>query len=47
MSAQTVTIVSGVLLLVVFALVAWNLMRRRDHRGQENHTSRGKPFDRR
>lgn len=30
MSAQTVTILSGVLLLVVFALVAWNLRRHRD-----------------
>ena len=29
MSAQTVTIVSGVLLLVVFALVAWRLRGRR------------------
>jgi len=33
MSAESVTILSGVLLLVVFALVAWNLKRRR-HRGQ-------------
>jgi hypothetical protein len=32
MSAQAVTILSGVLLLVVFALVAWNLRRRRHHR---------------
>lgn len=32
MTAQTVTIVSGVLLLVVFALVAWNVRRRRDAR---------------
>jgi lipopolysaccharide export system protein LptC len=30
MSAQTVTIISGVLLLVVFVLVAWNLRRHRD-----------------
>lgn len=34
MSAQAVTILSGVLLLVVFALVAWNLKRRRHRRGQ-------------
>jgi hypothetical protein len=32
MTAQTVTIISGVLLLVVFALVAWNVRRRRDDR---------------
>lgn len=31
MSAQTMTVVSGVLLLVVFVLVAWNLRRRRGH----------------
>ncbi len=30
MSAQTITIISGVLLLVVFALVAWNVRRHRD-----------------
>lgn len=35
MSAQTVTIMSGVLLLVVFALVAWNLRRHRDASKQE------------
>jgi len=35
MSAQTVTIISGVLLLAVFALVAWNLRRRRDPSKQE------------
>lgn len=35
MSAETVTIISGVLLLAVFALVAWNLRRRRDPRKQE------------
>lgn len=29
MSAQSVTLVSGVLLLVLFALVGWNLRRRR------------------
>jgi hypothetical protein len=31
MSAQTVTILSGVILLLVFALVAWN-QRRRERR---------------
>ncbi|HEX9640985.1 MAG TPA: hypothetical protein VGB13_06705 [Candidatus Krumholzibacteria bacterium] len=34
MSAQTVTILSGILLLVVFALVGWNLRRHRA-RGEE------------
>jgi len=29
MDAQTVTIVSGVVLLLVFALVGWNLRRHR------------------
>jgi len=29
MSAQTVTIISGIALLVVIALVAWNQRRRR------------------
>jgi hypothetical protein len=32
MSGQTVTMISGALLLVLFALVAWNLRRRRDSR---------------
>ena len=32
MNEETVTMISGVLLLVVFALVAWNLRRRRDAR---------------
>jgi hypothetical protein len=31
MSAQTMTIISGVGLLIVFALVAWNLRRHRNH----------------
>ena len=31
MSAQTVTIISGIALLVVLALVAWNQTRRRRH----------------
>ncbi|MFH7325790.1 hypothetical protein [Desulfurivibrio sp. C05AmB] len=34
MSAQTATIVSGIVLLVVFILVGWNL-RRRNRSGQE------------
>jgi hypothetical protein len=34
MSAQTATIISGVVLLVVFALVGWNLRRGRARRGQ-------------
>lgn len=29
MDAQTVTIISGIALLVVFALVGWNLRRNR------------------
>ncbi len=29
MSAQTVTVLSGIVLLVVFALVGWNLRRNR------------------
>ena len=29
MSAQTITIVSGIVLLLVFALVGWNLRQRR------------------
>ena len=29
MSAQTITILSGIVLLVVFALVGWNLRRNR------------------
>jgi lipopolysaccharide export system protein LptC len=40
MSAQTVTIISGVLLLVVFALVAWNLRRHRDARKPERPNRR-------
>jgi hypothetical protein len=32
MSAQAVTMLSGVILLLVFALVAWNLRRRRERR---------------
>lgn len=40
MSAQTVTIISGVLLLVVFALVAWNLRRHRDPSEQERPNRR-------
>ena len=40
MSAQTVTIMSGVLLLVVFALVAWNLRRHRDPSKKERHNGR-------
>lgn len=32
MSAQTVTILSGVILLLVFALVAWNRRRHRERR---------------
>jgi len=32
MSAQTVTMLSGVILLLVFALVAWNQRRRRERR---------------
>jgi hypothetical protein len=31
-SADTMTILSGILLVVVFGLVAWNLRRRRDGR---------------
>jgi uncharacterized protein (TIGR03382 family) len=38
MSAQTITMISGVLLLVVFALVAWTLRRRRDPRRQDRGT---------
>ena len=42
MSAQAVTIVSGIVLLVVFALVGWNLRRIRARReegraGDETH----------
>jgi lipopolysaccharide export system protein LptC len=40
MSAETVTIISGVLLLVVFALVAWNLRRHRDPSKQERPNRR-------
>lgn len=40
MSAQTATILSGVLLLVVFALVAWNLRRHRDPTKQERANRR-------
>ena len=35
MSAQTVTIASGIILLLVFLLVAWNLRRRRSRRSKE------------
>ena len=35
MNAQTVTIISGVLLLVVFALVAWTHRRHRDPSRQQ------------
>lgn len=36
MSAQTTTIVSGILLLVVFLLVGWNLRRRNDRPGPDD-----------
>jgi hypothetical protein len=35
MSAQNVTIISGVVLLVVFALAGLNLRRSRNRRGQD------------
>ena len=35
MSAQTVTILSGVLLIAVFALVGWRSRRARDARGRD------------
>jgi hypothetical protein len=34
MSAQATTIASGIVLLGLFVLVAWNLRRRRDGPGQ-------------
>jgi hypothetical protein len=43
MSEQAVTIVSGVALLVVFALVGWNLRRGRAQGGQGG--SGGAPHD--
>jgi len=30
MSAQTTTIISGIVLLIIFALVGWNQKRRRE-----------------
>lgn len=37
MDAQTLTIVSGVVLLIVFALVGLNMRRRRDRRKAKEH----------
>ena len=47
MSAQTATILSGVVLLVVFLLVGWNLRRaaRRDEEGAGS-SREGGPGDR-
>ena len=42
MSAQTVTIASGIILLLVFALVGWNLRYRRSRRGKEGVNTRTK-----
>lgn len=44
MSEQAVTIVSGVALLVVFALVGWNLRRGRAQGGQ-GRSGGGAPHD--
>jgi len=35
MSAQIVTILSGIVLLIVLALTGWNLRRGRDRRGRD------------
>jgi len=41
MNAQTITVLSGIILLIVFALVGWNVQRRRhDERGNEKGASR-------
>lgn len=40
MSAQVTTIASGVILLGLFALVAWNLRRRRNGPGQDSASKR-------
>jgi len=41
MSGQTITIISGVVLLVVFALVGWNLRRKRAHDEQRSNKGEG------
>jgi hypothetical protein len=41
MSAQTITIVSGIVLLLVFALVGWNL--RRSQRGEQEKEKESQP----
>ena len=39
MTAQTLTALSGVVLLLVFGLVGWNLRRRRGPRARKPHSS--------
>ncbi len=41
MTAQSVTILSGIVLLLVFVLVAWNLRRRRSPAPEHRRTGGG------
>ncbi len=42
MSAQTITIISGVLLLAVFVLVGWSGRRRRGRRDEDEGSGKRK-----
>ena len=41
MTAQSVTILSGIVLLLVFVLVAWNLRRRRSPEPEHRRSDHG------
>jgi hypothetical protein len=46
MNGQTITIASGIILLIVFALVGWNL-RRKSARADQDRSKEGLDHDRR